>query len=51
MTDKIFNTVSDTVQKVADKTGLTYKQVNVYGMFVWIGLTIALAIKAYTKGR
>lgn len=49
MINKLFDSVSGTLQKAADKTGLTYEQINVYSMFAWIGLTVALAIRAFKK--
>jgi predicted acetyltransferase len=39
MTDKIINAVAGALENTVDKTGLTYKQVNVSGMFAWMGLT------------
>ncbi|MDZ7762897.1 MAG: hypothetical protein U5K00_00510 [Melioribacteraceae bacterium] len=49
MTEKIFDAVVDGLEFVADTTNLSYKQINVYGMLGWIGLTAYLTYKAYKK--
>jgi hypothetical protein len=49
MTDKIFNGVVKVLERTSRKTGLSYEQVNVYGMFAWVGITIILAYKVFKR--
>lgn len=45
MINKTFNFVADNLDKAAKKIGLTYNEINVYGMFAWIALTAGLVGK------
>lgn len=45
MVNKIFNDVVDGLEKAADKLKITYNEINVYGMFAWMGLTAGLVTK------
>lgn len=49
MTEKIFDATVEGLEFLAKKTNLSYKQINVYGMLGWIGLTAYLTYKAYKK--
>lgn len=45
MINKIFNKVVDGLEITAEKLNMTYNEINVYGMFAWIGATALLVNK------
>jgi hypothetical protein len=49
MLDEIFDRTVDTLEYISKKTGISYKKVNVLGMFGWLGLTAYLVYKSFWK--
>jgi len=48
--DKIFDICVERLEKIADKTGLSYKQVNViFFCAAWPALTLWLGVKAFSR--
>ena len=51
MLEEIFDRTVDLLETISDKTKISYKKINVIGMFAWIGVTVGLAVKAFKKTK
>ena len=51
MLEKIFDKTVDLIESISRKTNIGYKELNVLGMFACLGITAALAYKAFHKKK
>ena len=51
MLEKIFDKTVDLIESISRKTNIGYKELNVLGMFAYLGVTAALAYKAFHKKK
>jgi len=51
MLERIFDKTVDILEAASEQTGISYKKLNVLGLIGCIGITAALAYKAYHKKK